>query len=109
MVRQAQGVNLGSELQSAAGSLVVESMGPEKHISLKGRGQMNTTEMKRVWEEKVQGVAESFGDGLVREAVNVCRWEVEICRRHPTNLPVGPVRPGLKSKVSDQRHWIQEG
>lgn len=84
-------------------------MGPEKHIPLKERERKNMTEMKRVWEETVQSVKKAFGDGLVREAAVVCRWEVEISRRHPTNLRVGLVRPRLKSKASDQRRQIHEG
>jgi hypothetical protein len=84
-------------------------MGPEKHIPLKGKGQMNMMEMKRVSEEMVESVTKSSGDGLVREAENVCRREVEINRRHPTSLPVGLVRPGSKSRVSDQRRQIHGG
>ena len=103
MIRRVQGVNLGNESQMAARSLAEASKGPEKHIPLKGRGQMNVTGMKRVYEETVQSAAKFFGGGLVREAANVCRWEVEISRRHPTDLAEETVRPILKPKVGDQR------
>ena len=104
-----QGVNLGSESRKVALFLVAASVALGKHIPRKGRRQRNATGMRGAKGETGQIAMKTFGDGSVREEVNVGQREAEISRQHPKDSSAELEHLGLKPMVNGQRCWILVG